>query len=129
MNQITSLTDDRNRYCQAWAEMMVEIWREKANAYEIHHTGNLVNSFAFDVFVASGGEVDKITHAFLYYGRFVDMGVGRGVPLDKVRESGRKPKPFNSETYWRSVQVLTEKMAELYGEEFRTYVTDLFNVN
>ena len=124
---MTGIIDDRNRYCQAWAMMMVEIWVEKANAYSIHHPGDLVKSFAYDVYSAAGGEVDKITHAFNYYGRFVDMGVGRGVKYGESAASNRKAKPWNSETYWRSVQVLTEKMAELYGEEFQSYVTHLFD--
>lgn len=128
MMQTTTLTSDRNRYCAAWAQMMVDIWIEKANAMGIR-AGDLTNSFAQDIYMAANGEVDKITHSFLYYGRFVDMGVGRGVPLEKVAESSRTPKPFNSSTYWRSVQVLTEKMAEIYGEEFQVYVSEIFNIN
>ena len=118
--------------------MMVDIWVEKVNAYGIgdydkkkkeseDDVVSLLKSFEFDVYSAAGGEVDKITHAFNYYGRFVDMGVGRGVKYGESAASNRKAKPWNSETYWRSVQVLTEKMAELYGEEFQSYVSHIFD--
>ena len=54
------------------------------------------------------------------------MGVGNGVPYENVKSSNRKEKPWHSETYWRSVKVLTDKMAELYGQEFLGYITDNF---
>ena len=119
----TTLATDRNRYCEAWAQMMVDIWRERAIAYNVH-AGDLFNSFAQDVVKGANGEVDKITHAFNHYGRFVDMGVGRGVPLEKVESSNRRAKPFYNESYWRSIKVLTQKLAELYGEEFQTLIHD-----
>lgn len=120
-----TIIDDRNRYCEAWAKMMVDIWQERARGYGVH-VGELMNSFTDDVVRASNGEVDKITHAFNHYGRFVDMGVGRGVPLERVGDTSRKAKPFYSETYFRSIQVLTYKMSELYGEEFQALVNDVF---
>ena len=122
---MTGTTNDRALYCEAWAKMMVDIWIEKANQYGIH-IGDFVESFMYDVRERSNGEIDKIVHAYNYYGRFTDMGVGNGVPYEKVKSSNRKEKPWHSETYWRSVKVLTDKMAELYGQEFLGYITDNF---
>lgn len=120
----TSTQADRAAYCEAWASMMVEIWADKAKSYEIHQ-GDMIESFTQDVIIASNGEVDKIVHSYLYYARMVDMGVGRGVPLEKVDSSNRKSKPFYSESYYKSIKVLSLKMSELYGMEFRSYITDL----
>lgn len=117
-------SDDRKRYCDAWAQMMVDIWLEKAREYDIGHTGDLMRSFTSDVYTAAGGEVDKIVHAYNYYALFVELGVGRGVRYGNVANSNRKEKPFKNEAYWRSVKVLTEKMSELYGEEFNAYITE-----
>ena len=122
---MTGTTNDRALYCEAWAKMMVDIWIEKANQYGIH-IGDFVASFMYDVRQRSNGEIDKIVHAYNYYGRFTDMGVGNGVPYENVKSSNRKEKPWHSETYWRSVKVLTDKMAELYGQEFLGYITDNF---
>ena len=119
---MTGTTEDRARYCEAWAQMMVDIWLEKANQYDIWHTGDLLNSFTSEVYAAAGGEVDKIVHAYNYYALFVELGVGRGVRYGDT--SNRREKPFKSEAYWRSVKVLTEKMSELYGEEFNAYITE-----
>ncbi len=118
-------TNDRARYCEAWAKMMVDIWIEKANQYGIH-IGDFVESFMYDVRERSNGEIDKIVHVYNYYGRFTDMGVGNGITYENRERSTRKEKPWHSETYWRSVKVLTEKMSELYGQEFLGYITDVF---
>ena len=120
----TSTQADRAAYCEAWASMMVEIWLEKTKELGIHQ-GDLVESFMYDVREGANGEVDKIVHAFNYYGRMVDMGVGRAVPLEKVDSSNHKEKPWYTEPYWKSVKVLILKMSELYGMEFRGYITDL----
>lgn len=122
--QTTGLVDDRNRYCQAWAEMMISIWAEKMEAQQIKHTGELMDSLTQEVILNARGEVDKITHSFLYYGRMVDMGVGNGVKFDDTPSGRRKPKPWYNEKYISSVKVLTEKIAQLYGEEFTMYLSD-----
>lgn len=122
---MTGTTEDRARYCEAWAQMMVDIWIEKANQYGIH-IGDFVESFMYDVRERANGEIDKIVHVYNYYGRFTDMGVGNGIPYEKVSGSSRKEKPWHTETYRRSVSVLTNKMAELYGQEFFGYVSDSF---
>lgn len=122
---MTGTSEDRARYCEAWAQMMVDIWIEKAHQYGIH-IGDFVESFMYDVRERANGEIDKIVHVYNYYGRFTDMGVGNAVTYDKRGASTRKEKPWHSETYWRSVSVLTNKMAELYGQEFLGYVSDTF---
>lgn len=126
---MTGTINDRARYCEAWAKMMVDIWIEKANEYGIGSSGDFIESFMYDVRERSNGEIDKIVHVYNYYGRFTDMGVGKYVPYENVKQSNRKEKPWHSETYWRSVKVLTMKMSELYGQEFLGYITDNFSMS
>jgi len=118
---------DRVQYCEAWAQMMVEIWVEKCIAYNIKDTGEFMESFMYDVREGANGDIDKIVHVYNYYGRMVDMGVGNRVNFDHVKSSNRKPKPWYDDTYWRSVKVLTEKMAELYGQNFFAVINENMN--
>ena len=57
----------------------------------------------------------------------VDIGVGNRVNFDHVKDSHRKPKPWYDDSYWRSVKVLTEKMAELYGQNFFAVINENMN--
>lgn len=126
---MTGLVEDRSRYCQAWAEMMVNIWIEKANALDMSDSGEFVKSFMFEIVKNASGEIDKITHAYNYYGRMVDMGVGRGVKYMDVSSSNRSPKDWYESSYYKSVKTLTEKMAQIYGQEFFAYIKDLASKN
>jgi len=115
---------DKIAYYQAWAQMMVTIWQDKVIKQNIRDTGALLTSFTSELQMQSGGDVGKIVHSYLYYGRMVDMGVGRGVKMGEVKGSGRRSKPWYNKSYYHSVKVLTEKMAALYGEEFQAMVLE-----
>lgn len=119
------LQDDRNAYLEAWAEVMINIWQDRMIAFGVRDTGELLNSLQTQVHFQSNGDIGKITHTYLHYGRFVDMGVGRGVPLSQAGPgSGRKRRPWYNRPYYRSIKVLTEKMAEIYGEEFQAIISE-----
>lgn len=110
---------------EAWkdiAEMRVDVKIDK------HHIGW---NFALERSIRSSMEVDgqmptSVTFEFLYYGRFVDMGVYRGVFLSDVPHhkkevrsglsgSNRVAKPFWSRTFYAEVKKLTEILAKKYG--------------
>ena len=55
---------DRVQYCEAWAQMMVEIWVEKCIAYNIKDTGEFMESFMYDVREGANGDIDKIVHVY-----------------------------------------------------------------
>lgn len=120
---MTGTKADRVRYCEAWAEMMVNIWLERAKALQIHD-GDFMESFMYDVREGANGEIDKIVHVYNYYGRMVDLGVGNGVKYDDREKSNRKAKEWYGDTYFRSVKVLTEKMAQLYGQNFFSIINE-----
>jgi hypothetical protein len=68
---------------RAWAQITIKRWRRKIDRMKIgqHSSGELFRSFKYNVLASSGGDVQKIEFAFRYYGKFVDMGVGRGTKL------------------------------------------------
>ena len=64
-------------FSSAWADKMVEIWRDKIDLLDAIDTGRLRASVAKERFRVddSGGEIG---FRFIYYGVYVDAGVGNG---------------------------------------------------
>lgn len=100
---------------RAWAEIVIDRWRKRMEALDVGDTGALLKSFEAQVAADSNGDPAKITFAFLYYGRFPDMGVGRGVTLSDVPDASRKVKPWYSQTFMKEVLALGRMMAHKYG--------------
>lgn len=99
---------------EAWAAIVVERWERKIQQLKIYHSGKLVNSFVHFVNTQAGGNIDKIVFAFEYYGKFVDMGVGRGVKLGEVEASNRTAKPWYSKNFWSQFLKIKEILVEKY---------------
>lgn len=91
---------------QAWAEITIDRWRKRMQALDVGDTGALLKSFEAHVTADANGDPAKVTFAFLYYGRFVDMGIGRGY---------RQAKPWYSPTFRIEVAKLGRFLAEKYG--------------
>lgn len=108
-----------NLTVQAWADIVIQIWLDKIERLKIQYSYQLADSFANHVISHSNGDVQRIEFAFNYYGKFVDMGVGKGVTLEDVSSSGttRKPKPWYSRTFYAEVQKLGRLMAEKYARK------------
>lgn len=117
-------TTNKNDYYHAWAKMMVTIWLDKIATLNIYDTGELFKSFATEIAMQANGDVDKIAFSYLYYGRMVDMGVRRGI---KMEDAGKKGKPWYNKSWYHSIKLLTEKRAELYGEEFQAIIFEALN--
>lgn len=129
------LTDEQKRkWLSNWEKTMITIWRDRMRKYKVWNTGNLYNSVSGKR--PSFGRKDisqvKIIHNFLTYGIYVDMGTGKefGGPRYKetdnthikgqlVAQPKRKPKPWLSKAYYRSVMVAKEFMIEAYGDQFK----------
>ena len=110
---------ERTDIIRQWAEVTIRIWIEKIRALNISNTNELLNSFTHHIYTNSDGSAAKIEFAFRYYGKFVDMGVGRGVSLSEAGSPGfvRKPKPWFSSVFLLEVRKLANMTAELYGEQ------------
>lgn len=105
-----------------WAETVIKIWNEKINKLRIGHSGELATSFSHHVIYSAAGSLPRIEFFFLNYGRFVDMGVGRGYRDINYNYRGklsgievRKKKPFYSPTAWAEYKKIGEYLMERYG--------------
>jgi len=133
---MTNLTQQtRNDYLNAWAKMMINIWKDRIAKLNIHSDRKQKEGHValFDSFLAfvepnANGDIEKITHTFNYYGRMVDMGVGRGVKMeDAGRGSGRIKKPWYNKAYYRSVKNAVEFCMVMNGESFLWSMNDLMD--
>lgn len=118
-NLQTNISEQREKYLEAWTTTMISIWQDRIRDLKIGYTNELRFSFKKELIRQANGDVMKVAHAFNYYGSFVDMGVGRGTSLsDAGPHNSRKPKMWFNKKYYQSVMKLKEKMAETYGEQF-----------
>lgn len=109
---------------QAWSDIVEQRWIDKIVKLGIVQTGALENSFRHQVITDGAGNPERIEFAFNYYGRFIDMGVGRGhtssiaaqVKIEKAK-AGRRAKPWYSATLYAERQKLAQILAEKYGRK------------
>jgi hypothetical protein len=129
---------------RAWAQITIKRWRKKIDRLKIgqHSSGELFRSFQFRVLASAGGDVQKIEFAFRYYGKFVDMGVGRGKNLGdqpmsrsmrilsgKLLGMKRVPKKWYSKTFYAETQKLIEILQEEYGHRGQIIISENINDN
>jgi len=76
---------------EAWAKITIQLWRKNLTRMKIGYnsSGDLNRSFKYKVLNGSRGNVDRIEFAFHYYGKFLDMGVGKeqGLETDRFPEA------------------------------------------
>jgi hypothetical protein len=114
---------------KAWADITIKRWRQRLVKLSAIQSNHLWQSFARDVIEQANGDIAKIVMTFLFYGRFIDMGVGRGTKVGGVRENAanrkivgkmlgnrRKPKKWYSKTLAAEVMRLTEIMGKSYAD-------------
>ena len=108
---------DINVTVEAWADIVIKNWRRKITELDIGVTGALYDSFQFEVLSHAGGNPERIDFAYEYYGRFVDMGVGRGVYVGNPGDvkTSRKAKKWYSPVIYAQTQRLSELLAEKYS--------------
>lgn len=108
---------DQQKTVEEWAKYVIERWEMEIIRLKINRIGQLLKSFTNTVYTQSGGNVEKIIFAFEYYGKFSDMGVGRGVKVADVPNSRRTPKPWYNKVFFSQVKRLAEILIEQYQQE------------
>lgn len=108
-----------NLTVQAWADIVITIWLNKIEQMRIQDTHQLADSFSNHVISHANGDVQRIEFAFNYYGKFVDMGVGRGFTIDEVNSPNnkRKPRPWYSRSFYSEVRKLSALLAQKYARK------------
>jgi len=132
MNNLTTV--------EAWADITIQNWHNNLRKQGIGSTGELFNSFAKHLVQESGGNVALVEFTFKYYGKFVDMGVGKGIRLSEVgevrktrRELGkrkgalRSPKKWYSKELYVQVNRLKELLAVKYGQQMTSEIMEVMS--
>lgn len=126
MIDLEKFRQERGKSLQDWARYTAVDLQKSLIRKGVGASGDLNFSILYDLIGIAGGDITSILHTFNYYGKFVDMGVGRGQKIEDVKDSrimydllghGRKPKKWFSITYYAEIQILQEVMAEKYGEQ------------
>ena len=123
---------DLNATVSAWADIVVMNWREKIKQMGIFHSWTLYDSFdlyPIKILTNASGNPSSVIFGFLVYGRFIDMGVGRGVKIADVKmlqverkhfnrhlqKNRRFPRKWFSSEFYRQRKQLERILEEKYG--------------
>jgi hypothetical protein len=115
-----------------WLDITVERFVANMRRLRIEDTGKLLASFRKEVIGAAEGDQLRIRLSYALYGKFVDMGVGRGHGAGvkkgddgydrlrnsrgKLRRLERKARPWYSKEVAHQTKRLSELMLDLYGQ-------------
>lgn len=100
----------------------------------IGKTGNLKNNIHINIVNGADGP-EKVVLTFKHYGKFVDMGVGKGQKLGDVKGNqelakaigvkGRKAKKWFSKTFYPEVNTLENLLIKHYGQSAENIIKQL----
>ncbi|MBE0663736.1 MAG: hypothetical protein IH597_14875 [Bacteroidales bacterium] len=103
---------------EAWADIVMDNWLDKIDKLKIGLSWQLEDSLKSTLISNAGGLPERVEFTFNYYGKFVDMGVGKGVTIDMVKDRSdhrRRPKKWYSATMYAEIIKLREILAKKYG--------------
>ncbi len=99
--------------------------QRKMMKLKVGSSNELYNSFDTNSILGSSGDLRRLDISFLERGRFVDMGVGKGVSIADVKENARPVNRMRSQHprrpkkwYSKTIAAETKKLAELLSEYF-----------
>jgi hypothetical protein len=125
---------------EAWLAFTLSNLRERIRALKIVDTGELLNSVQGFLVTAADGDVARLSIAYAIYGKYVDMGVGRGMGAGvrkansdyaRIRDErgqlyrhSRQARPFSSKEIGRQSVRLGVLLSEYYGQTTIASITD-----
>lgn len=124
MEKSAILEEEIRKVISDWARYTIERLQKSIDRYKIGYTGSLRYSILYQL-ASLAGSTSGVNLEFNYYGKFVDMGVGRGQKIESIKSNrevynlvggGRKPKKWFSKTLYGELAALREIMASKYGE-------------
>lgn len=118
-----------NETVKAWAEIVLDIWDDKIVKYQVMETVALANSLMHHVITSSNGNPELVQFFFNYYGKFVDMGVGKGTDLQHATFSNRTKKPWYSKPFYSQVMRLGQILADKYAHKASMAIVENVNDN
>ncbi|MDO7849242.1 hypothetical protein Q5H92_22955 [Hymenobacter sp. M29] len=125
---------------ESWLEFTLSNLRERLRTLKAVDTGELLESVKGVLIGGAGDDVQRLTIAYAIYGKYVDMGVGRGMGAG-VRKSNsdyarirdergqlykhsRKERPWSSKELGRQSVRLGVLLSEYYGKTTIVNLTD-----
>lgn len=109
---------------EQWAKITIQRWEYNITTLSIVNSRQLLNSFTQQVIKDANGDVSLIRFTFQYYGRMVEMGVGKGTTISEVESSRRNPKPWYNKAFAHEVKRLAELLAEHHGRVAVTIIKE-----
>ena len=95
-NDYLSPDQTREKTLEIWAANVIQRWIKEMEYQNISNSSKLEKSLKYKIYNASGGDQTKIVFTLLNYGRFVDLGVGRGEKYTKKKHQSvfRSGEPY-----------------------------------
>lgn len=123
-----------------WLDITVDRFTANIASMRILHTAALLVSFRKQVIGAAEGDELKLRLSYALYGKFVDMGVGRGMGKGitrtddgynrlrngrgQLKHKPRAPRPWYSTEIFHQTMRLAELMQELRGRAAFSTITE-----
>ena len=121
-------SQDVEKYADAWAKTMVNIWKDKMNQLKVNDTGALFLSVMGVSHVKD--MTGTIDFKFLEYGLYVDAGTGNGFRRGNGGDLGfhptREPKPWFSKKFYGSYMNLIEDVGRIAAEDYTQRIVVAF---
>ena len=123
--QSTQTKLSEREIADAWDKITIQLWRKNLARMKIgqNSSGDLNRSFKYKVIAGARGNVERIEFAFNYYGKFLDMGVGKGTKLaDRPVSRGSGIKVIRALFNVRIITTLSEhdrdlRILEIHGKD------------
>lgn len=125
-----NIDEQELQLARKWLDYTIERFIENMRKLRIRHTGALMASFKKQVIGAASGRL-QLQLSYALYGKFIDMGVGRGMGqgvrkgddgYDRIRNSRgqlkrrqRKARKWYSKEIAYQTKRLAELMSDLHG--------------
>ncbi len=135
MSTIEGITAEQNEIVESWARYTANDLMKSIRKRGIGYSNALYNSIRHKLITGVTGDF-KVQHTYNYYGKFVDMGVGRGQRISDVKGNadlrgivggGRRPKKWLSKTYYGEVSTLTSILQKHGVESAQSLVVSELN--
>jgi len=124
-----------------WGRIVLERFERQMEALGVGYSFQLQDSLELQL-IGDGMNLREVQFMFNYYGKFVDMGVSRGIDLSEVKalstdrrlggnEIGnrRKPKKWYSPVFYSEVEKLKYILAENFAKRAAISITENINDN
>ncbi|QTE38486.1 hypothetical protein J3L18_05260 [Mucilaginibacter gossypii] len=134
-----NVTLNTEQFALKWAEILTDRLHNALDKYNIGKLDGPLWMSIHAAVIAAGGDAEKVITRFLQYGRFIDMGVGRGVPIGlagtgafsaarnddgTLRRNRRRKKVWYSKTYYADVMRFKELYLQIFNQQVPGQITE-----